>query len=713
MGRAARVLAALAALLVLALLALALALPRIAASDAVRRRIADAARDATRRELSFDALGAGLFPPHLELTGARLSGGAAGPAASASRIELRLALLPLLARAVVVRSLVVEEGFVDLVRTEDGVRLAGEDLEAPPARERSEEPARERSESEGFAFGVQRVALRDGALRIEDRTREPAPRVALRELEGELRASAPDAPISADLRGVLESGGTLALRGSARTGGPFDAHLELAAVELAPFAPYAPAAEIAGRATGSVRAAGASGRPEQVALDLRIDARPFAAGELSAQGPIAIRADLTGGLEAASGPFRLDASEGELRFGSFFHKPAGVRGVAEGTLHRDRGAEDSMLRAEPMSLELGELRATGAAQLAPRPGARLDAPPFDAAALAPLLPALAELGLAGRLALDGLRIETDPLAVHGSLRLEPLGVGGLGAEHPVLRGALEGKGAAIVGRELRASFAGEEAPLALELEDLAGAPRLRVAGKLKGADSSALVAALGGDRELLSGPLDLDADLRAPLGDADSMLASANGDVALRIAPGKLRNVSLLEKAFRTAQLAQAARGGRGADALRRHYGDEFESLSGRFRIRDGRARTDDLELVYASYSAALRGEIGLADRSLDLRGELRISEELDAALGSGAGRARTIPLARVEGTIDDPQVTLTREALAGVAAAYAGDERRRKKWEERLDERLGEGRGKDVLQALDKVLESLQRPPPEPEPAE
>jgi len=702
-----RALAALAALLALALVALALALPRIAASDAVRARLSEAVRDATRRELSFTALGAGLLPPRLELDEARLSGDAAGPAASAERIELRLALLPLLARAVVVRSLVVEDASLRLVRTEQGVRLAGDDLAEPPKPERSAEPAQPRSEREGFAFGVQRVKLRRGALEIEDRTREPAPQLALRELEGELRASAPDAPVAVELSAVLESGGSVALRGEGRSAGPFDARIELGSVELAPFAPYAGALEVAARASGTLEVEGESARAGRARMDLRIDAERLAAADFAAHGPLGLQGELAGDLRAPAGPFRIDASEGELRLGSALHKAAGVRGVVSGTLRRERGAGGASLRAESLSLEIGGIRATGDAELSPRRRITLDAPPFEAAALEALVPALEGRDLAGSLALAGLRVEADPLAVFGSLRLDPLGLGGLGAEHLVLRGTLEGSGAEIVGRELRARLAGEEAPLTLQLADLAGSPQLHVAGRLEDADSSALIAALGGDRELLSGPLDLEADLRSPLGAKQQMLAGLRGDVSLHVAPGRLRNVSLLRSAFQATDAVSAARG-KDPKALRRHYGDEFESLSGRFRIRDGRARTDDLQLVYAGYTAALRGEVGLADRALDLHGELRVGEEVDAALGAGSGRARTIPLASVTGTLDEPRVALTREAIAGIAAAYAGDERRREKWEKRLDEKLGEGRGKDVLHALDQVLESLQKPPAE-----
>jgi hypothetical protein len=704
-----RALAVLAALLGLALLGLALALPRIAASDAVRARLAEAARDATRRELSFTRLGAGLLPPRLELDEARLSGDAAGPAASAERIELRLALLPLLARAVVVRSLVVEDASLRLVRTEQGVRLAGDDLEEPPKPERPTEPAQPRSERAGFAFGVQRVKLRQGALEIADLTREPAPQLALRELEGELRASAPEDPVAVELRGVLASGGTLALRGEGRRDGPFEARIELGAVELAPFAPYAGALEVAARASGSVDVAREGAGPGRATLELRLDAERLAAADFAAHGPLGLHGELAGELRAPAGPFRIDASEGELRFGSALHKKAGVPAVVAGTLRRERGAGG--VKLEGLTLEIGGIRASGEAELAPRRRLSLDAPPFDAGALEALLPGLAGRDLAGRLALAGLRVEADPLAVFGSLQLDPLGLGGLGAEHPVLRGTLEASGAEIVGRELRVRLAGEEAPLALRLADLAGSPKLHVAGRLEDADSSALIAALGGDRELLSGPLDLEADLRSPLGAKQEMLAGLRGDVSLHVAPGRLRNVSLLRSAFEATDAVRAARGEKDAKALGRHYGDEFESLSGRFRIRDGRARTDDLQLVYEGYTAALRGEVGLADRALDLHGELRVGEEVDAALGAGSGRARTIPLASVTGTLDEPRVALTREAIAGIAAAYAGDERRREKWEKRLDEKLGEGRGKDVLKALDQVLESLQKPPPESPP--
>jgi hypothetical protein len=700
----ARVLLALAALLALALAALALALPRLAASDAVRARIGEAVRDATRRELVFASLEAGLFPPRLEVLEASLSGGAEGPAAEARRVELRLALLPLLARTVVVRSLRVEGAALRAERSEQGLRLVGEDLPEPPKPERPEKTEAAPSDARGFAFAVQRVVLADASLRLDDLTRERAPRIELRALEGELAGIASDASLRAELEGSLASGGRLALRGEGRRSGPFEATVELGDVELDAFEAYAEGAKLRARASGTVRVSGATAQPGAALLDLRLEAEALELGDLTLRGPLALRADLAGGdLRAAAGPLSLDASDGELGYRRIFHKPAGVPATLKGMLQRTRAGNERTARLEGAELLLGGIRAQGLVELEPRLVIRLDAPPFEAAPLAALVPVLEGRSLAGRLALAGLAVEAEPLAVRGRLELDALGFGGLAAEPLVLRGALEGTGAEIVGRDLRASLAGEDAPLTLVLDGLGGAPRLRLATRLEDADSSALLAAFGGDRDRLSGPLDLEADLSAPLGGKEPPLAALLGDISLRIAPGRLRKLSLLRAAFEAAGAGKAA-GGKD-DALERHYGDEFESLSGRFRIRGGEAHTDDLRLVYEGYSAELRGSVGLADRALDLRGTLTLEEELGGALASGGAGPRSIPLASVTGTLDEPRVSLTREALAGIAAAYAGDTHRREKWERKLDERLGEGRGKDVLEALDQMLDKLKQP--------
>jgi hypothetical protein len=67
------------------------------------------------------------------------------------------------------------------------------------------------------------------------------------------------------------------------------------------------------------------------------------------------------------------------------------------------------------------------------------------------------------------------------------------------------------------------------------------------------------------------------------------------------------------------------------------------------------------------------------------------------------IPLARVTGTVESPRVEMTADAALRFAALYA-TERRREKWERKIDKRLGEGSGRQVLDALDQILSGESR---------
>ena len=161
MSAARRALIALAAVIALAILALAIALPRIAASEAVRARLVEAVQEATKREFTVKGVSAGLFPPHLELTEPALAGDADGPSAAARSAQLRLAVLPLLARVVVVRSLVVEEPHLHVLRDGSG-RSVPASRRSPSAprrtRPRAAEAAASRSPSSASRCATPRSA---------------------------------------------------------------------------------------------------------------------------------------------------------------------------------------------------------------------------------------------------------------------------------------------------------------------------------------------------------------------------------------------------------------------------------------------------------------------------------------------------------------------------------------------------------------------------
>lgn len=697
-----RVLAVLAVLGVVLLVAVALILPRVVESDAVRSRIEAAAADATGGELAYAGLDVGLLPPRLVVESPAVRApGAEEPALAADAVALRVSLLPLLVGAVVVDSLRVDGARVHLERTDAGVGVPGlfpEEPEEPPQPPSAEPSAPE----EELRLAVRRVDLADARVELVDRTLEPAVRWSLEEVEGGLRGESLQEPVRIELGGRLASGGSLRVDGDLSLDGAADLTLVLAEVALAPLAPYADASEgepFEGLLVGDVKLRREAGGDPAVEADLHIDQADVAGGDVSLAGRLGLRASLSGPTDAASGRVAIDATQAALTVEDVLDKPVDVPARLEGPLR----SSDGEVRLEDAELVLAALRGTLSLVVGERNRVRLDAPGFDATGFERLLVPLRDYPLRGSVAIEGFEATTGPLELAGRVVLDDVRVAPEGEPEMVVRGALVGRGDGIASEDLVITLAEQAIPVGVRLQGLTAAtPHLDLTAKAQGLETGALMAAFDQDPELLTGPLDLDAALGGPLPTQGSILEQLRGRVVFEIAPGTLRGVSFLRSAFgglgSTGQAALAL-GGR-EEKLERFYGDEFERLGGTVQVAEGQARSDDLRLDYGDYHVDLRGTIGLEDLGLDLIGKITIEEEVDRALADGGtGRRRVIPLAHVGGTLAEPRVEVTQEAMLGFAAAYTQDSRRREKWERKIDERLGEGAGEEVLRTLDEIL--------------
>jgi hypothetical protein len=319
--------------------------------------------------------------------------------------------------------------------------------------------------------------------------------------------------------------------------------------------------------------------------------------------------------------------------------------------------------------------------------------------------------VSGGVALDALEASFDPLAVGGGIVLDGVSAP-VGETRGRLSGRLEGRGDALVGQAMELRVAEQLFRLGLRIDSLASAPQASLQLASEGADAGKLVAGLSGKDGTLEGPLALTTNLRAPLSDPDALLRALDGQLELGVTPGRLRGVSLLRAAFsalgNAGGAAERLSGSKKKD-VERFYQDAFESLTGSFQVAGGRARTDDLRLVYEDYQVDLAGVLGLLDRSLDFRGKLTLFEDVDAALADGSrGVKRELPLAAVRGTLDDPRVTISPQVALAFAAAYYGGGERRETLERKIDERLGGGGGKQVIDLLESVLGGGKPAPPE-----
>ncbi len=655
-------------LLALALVGLAVALPRLIERPEVRAQIQAAARDATGRELEYEKLAVGLLPPRLMVETVRLSGGPQTKPIAADRIELEIALLPLLARTVLVDTLVVAGPMLELRRTAAGVALPIE----RPASKKGAEAADERSaadasEPAGFSLAVREVRIERGDLTLLDSTVSPAVSWRLEDVDLVARGRLAEAlPVSIDLTAKIGEA-PLRVRGDVTLGGALDLEIALADFALAALGPYLPR---------ETRLAGSAD------LELAV----------------------AGDAERFSGPLALELTDAEIRRGDDFRKPAGERARLTGQLERAGEA----YRLRDGKLLLRDTTIDVSAETAPRMRVTLAAKPFAVEGFGGWLPALAESGTRGSIGLDQVGVTLDPLAVKGGILLDGVGAP-VGETQGLLTGRLEGQGNALRGENLELRLAEQRFRIGLDVDDLAGTPRTRVRLDSDAVDAGKLVAGLSGKPSTLEGPLELAGDVRAPLAGTDELLRALAGKLTMKVSPGRLRGVSLLRSAFdalgsagRAAELLGKDKRGR----LERFQKDSFETLAGSFDIRDGLARTDDLRLVYSDYQVDLRGVLGLVDQSLDFKGRLTVFEDLDRALAEGvAGEApprgvkRELPLAAVKGTLDAPRVVVAPEVALQFAASYYAGGERREKLERKIDEKLGGGAGKQVIDLLDSVL--------------
>ena len=713
-----RILLAVTILVAVALAVLALWLPRLVQRPEVRERIVSAARDATGRELHYQSLGVGLLPPRLEMVAPRLDDPGGEAPLGADRVALRIAWLPLLARKIVVERVDVEGPEITVVRTDAGFTLPLRPPEPATPEPPSETPRPAAEKGGGFDLLVRRVHVAGARVTLEDRTLDPVARLRLdqAELQVDVRSLAGDLGFRID--GLL-AGAPFSGSGDRGADGALDLELQIDGLTLAALQPWVGGDPLAGVLDLQLKGRGTAQRVERLEVEARLADADLAMGDVRIRGPVPLQAELSGPPQQLGGPISLDLTQATLAVEESFRKTPGVPARLRGKLVQEAGSR----RLEDLSLELHTLRARGRAVIEPTPELTLDADPLSLEGWQQLIPALGDRVPGGTLALRGLRVRTSPLRLHGALELGALSVPLEQGESAVLSGVLYGEGDALEGKGLELRVADQPFRLGLRLDGLASSPHFTLRLETDAADSQRLLAALAGREDTLSGPLRLRSQLRGPLLGEQPLLERLTGRVSFEIAPGRLRGVSFLKSTFdvlgKTGTAVLAAGELAGGEKVERFYEDRFERLGGTLAIAAGRARTDDLRLDYRDYRVELRGSIGLADRSLDLTGRLTIFESVDRALAQGSPEAavrqeppvkRVIPLAAVRGTVDSPRITVTRRAALGFGAAYVADPRRRAKWERKLDERLGEGAGREVLGILDAIL-SGEKPSDEPPP--
>ncbi len=615
----------------------------------LRQPIVERASLALGREVQLGELDLALFPPALRARDIRVAGVAPGdpPLAEVAELRLRISALALLTGRVVLRAVAVDsprlhipvdaEGMPDLAQlpgATTGEPDEGELVEDAGSTEDDfvEDDDSAKDTGSPMTLAVQTLTVSDAQLVAGPWRVEGASARGSLELDGSGELS-----FDADLPGIgtLREGRVLVTGlGTDEVSATITTELGL---DLAPLAERLALAPFDGRVSGPVSATLEAGQLAGAEAHLQIADLKVLVGDAGLLGDVEVDATLVG-----EGPLELTTRLGSTELRS----------------QVDLAAAIPTLELQPGTLDLE--------------------------ALAPYLTGVP--AFTGRLELETVRVEPEPLRVSGRVGLEDIAL-------PLEQGEVRISGSVIgQGSELR--FDAPKVRVAGELATLSGtydlaAGTVTLNGGTREANVETLLQALRGSSEL-SGSLTASASLAGP-----PELEAISGSGSFRIADGRIHGFSLLRQVFGDLATLPVLLAQLEGKDLSRYEEEEFESLSADYTIAEGRLTTQNLTLVYKNATAYLRGGIGLLDGALDLSGRVVLSRGVDEELGKRSSRQTVIPIAAVGGSVDRPRLRLDRQALAGLALEYAaGSDRLQEKLEEAIGEE-GAGTVRDLLDSL------------------
>ena len=608
------ILLALAGLLVVVFAALAIAISRIDL-----RELADAlesnVKEATGRELKIAGpirFRLSLFPT-VSVEGVSYRNTAWGSRSDMLRVrraEIRIALLPLLTGNVVIRRLVLVEPDVLLEIDAKGNR--NWDLSRASPQSAGESGVREAN----APVQVRELGVENGKLAFRSVRPARSWNAAIERLAIEAASDYDDLGIdgagsvngiSLSLRGAIDNLGRLGAPGAT---GLLDLDIAASGMKI--------------RANGRVPLAAESPEGMDVKLDVAVEDGSVPAaltlGALPRLPAFAARANArtTDGV--------LDVKDFEAKFGA-----SKLSGRIRIGLQGDRRPVDVQLHSPLLDLkDLGRepgKEPRGAGRLFP------DAP----------LPVAALKAMEGRAAL-----RADKLKLPDGRQVE-----GVDAQ-------LTFSGGRIAAERLRIRLGEGELALALAADARSG-KALAIDANLQGGKIplGALAGLLGVSTAIEGGSTDLSLRLRGSGESVRALVGNANGDVRVVVGPARLRNRAMNLGADLT-EIANALNPARAIDEI-----TELRCAVLRFPVRNGVARIDNgFGIETAKVVAIGGGSINLRNETIDLG----IRPKAITGLGIGAGKLAR--LARIRGSLTDPEVGIDMEEATTTAliagAAYA-----------------------------------------------
>lgn len=295
----------------------------------------------------------------------------------------------------------------------------------------------------------------------------------------------------------------------------------------------------------------------------------------------------------------------------------------------------------------------------------------------PDLTALKTVDLAGRLQL-------------GSLRLKGLDLSAVDLQLALAGGQLTLK-------QFSAGVAGGQVTASGVLDARQQPARYQVHKRVQGVDVRPLLQTLA-QTDLLEGKGDLEVEAQGSGLSEQALRSRMQGKVSLRLSDGALHGINLAEM----IREARATLTGKGADQVKEVRKTDFSALTASFRIADGVARSDDIQLFAPALRVKGQGQTALVPETFDF---LFLTSVVESSKGQGGKSVDelkdiTIPV-RIGGHWQAPSYRLDVKELLSNNKLL--EEKARKEAERGLKKLLGDKADNEGVKGVaDQLLKGL-----------
>ncbi|MCH2184280.1 AsmA family protein, partial [Myxococcota bacterium] len=398
-----------------------LALERYSQTPEMRAQVEKFSSSWLGRPLSYESLRIGLWPPRLSIADASLPGAEpSGPdLLTVHRLDLQVAIGPLLRREVLFESIKIKGLDLRMVRNNSGFDIPWTDSPSPSDSEDASSNSEE-SWISSWQIRFRRIEVEDTRLALIDQTLPSPETYGFESVNLTAKGRSDFSPLKLNLSARSIGGGGIRATGTSSLSGDVALQVKLSNLSFSGLGSYLEAKFLTDVGlSGQVDLKGPIVEPEQLKFDLQLAGDRLEWESYSLKGQVALKGQFEAVWPTPKGSLSLDGKEAAVVIGEVIDKPSGTPLYLVSSWGGSTGS-DPVVSLE--TIEIATINGGGGVGGEPSFSLQLDSEAFPVTALALLVPELSDSGAHGQLQIKNLIYQAEAPSIQGTVSAEDLHV---------------------------------------------------------------------------------------------------------------------------------------------------------------------------------------------------------------------------------------------------------------------------------------------------